>query len=155
MLNRKTLHLWLLGAASFLAFGYAELHSMSVEASADQPETARTMPVTRESPTNAVEGQALYARRCGACHSLDANRIGPRHRGVVGREAGSLPDYDYSDALRRATFIWDAEILDRWLTNPEATAPGQKMGFRLSNADERAQIVAFLEANSETTSAIE
>jgi cytochrome c len=89
-------------------------------------------------------GAALYERRCGACHALDANRVGPRHRGLYGRQAGSLSDYDYSPALRDAALIWDAAALDRWLSDPEALIPGQRMGFRLGKADERRDIIAYL-----------
>lgn len=93
---------------------------------------------------NADNGEALYEARCGACHSLDANRVGPRHRGLLGRRAGSLDDYAYSAALRRARFRWDAAQLDRWLADPEAVVPGQKMGYRVADAADRADLVAYL-----------
>ena len=41
---------------------------------------------------DAIRGEQLYESRCMACHSLDANRVGPMHRGVYGRKAGSVPD---------------------------------------------------------------
>src|SRR3546814_4760764 len=47
------------------------------------------------------EGRVLYQGRCGGCHSVETNRIGPRHRGVVGRPVASVPDYDYSPALKQ------------------------------------------------------
>ena len=50
---------------------------------------------------DAGRGEALY-EACQDCHSLDKNDVGPRHRGVFGRKAASLPDYDYSDALKSA-----------------------------------------------------
>jgi cytochrome c len=96
---------------------------------------------------DAARGERLYAARCGACHSLDANRIGPRHRGVVGRRAASLSDFNYSPALRRLDTTWDAASLDRWLTNPAAMAPGTAMGIRVAAAQERADIIAYLRAN--------
>ena len=96
---------------------------------------------------DAARGEQLYPVRCGACHSLDANRVGPRHRGVVGRHAASLSDFNYSPALRRLDVTWDEANLDRWLTNPTAVAPGTAMGIRVPSAQERADIIAYLRAN--------
>ena len=50
---------------------------------------------------DAERGEDLYERRCFACHSLDANRVGPAHRGVFGRKAGTVPVYNYYPALKR------------------------------------------------------
>ena len=97
---------------------------------------------------DADRGEMLYGSRCGACHSLDRNRIGPMHRGVFGREAGTATDFDYSDALQDSTVVWDEASLDTWLANPQAFIPGQKMFFSLRKADERADIIAFLQRES-------
>jgi cytochrome c len=86
----------------------------------------------------------LYESRCTACHSLDHSRIGPAHRGVFGRHAAQVAGFDYSPALRRTKVIWTARSLDRWLTNPEAFIPGQKMGYSISDPRDRADIIAFL-----------
>lgn len=93
---------------------------------------------------DAVRGESLYDARCEGCHSLDANRIGPMHRGVYGRTAGTVPGYSYSDALRRSRITWDNKSLDRWLTNPEGLVPGQKMGYRVDDPKDRQDIIAFL-----------
>lgn len=93
---------------------------------------------------DAERGQQLYNSRCVGCHSVDVNRVGPRHRGVVGRRAGSLPDYPYSPALAAADLLWDAVTLDRWLSDPQALFPGQKMNVRVTNAIDRADIIAYL-----------
>ena len=95
---------------------------------------------------DAAHGQALYESRCIACHSPDANRVGPMHRGVFGRRAGSLPDYTYSKALKGADFVWNDETLDKWLTNPQAFVPGQKMNFKVAKAEDRADIIAYLKS---------
>jgi cytochrome c len=78
------------------------------------------------------------------CHSLDEDDIGPRHRGVVGRAAGSVPGYVYSPGLKNSHIVWDRDTLDRWLTNPQALVPGAKMFFALPNAQDRADVIAFL-----------
>ena len=98
---------------------------------------------------DAIHGQEIYESRCVACHSVDANRVGPRHRGVFGRPAGSLTDYNYSKALQAAQFTWNAETLDKWLTNPQAFVPGQKMNFKVVNSQDRADIIAYLKTLSE------
>lgn len=91
-----------------------------------------------------ARGQQLYEARCGGCHSVAADRIGPRHAGVFGRRAGSVAGYDYSPALQRAGIVWDARTLERWLADPEALLPGQRMGYRLMDAAERAEVIAYL-----------
>lgn len=93
---------------------------------------------------DAERGGALYEARCGACHSLDAHRVGPMHRGVFGRRAGSAPGYEYSPALKGADMVWDAASLAAWLKNPEALVPGQRMGYSVADAIDRDDLVAFL-----------
>jgi cytochrome c len=92
---------------------------------------------------DASHGEALY-EACQDCHSLDKNDVGPRHRGVFGRKAASLSDYDYSDALKSANITWNEETLDKWLTDPQAVAPGAKMFFHLDNPQDRADVIAYL-----------
>ncbi len=101
--------------------------------------------VAAESPLmgDATRGKTLY-QACEACHSIDDNDIGPKHRGVVGRHAGSISDYAYSDALKKSGITWDEAALDRWLSDPSAMVPGTKMFFKLDNAKNRADIIAFL-----------
>ncbi len=93
---------------------------------------------------DAARGKALYESRCTACHSLDRSRIGPAHRGVFGRHAASVRDFNYSPALRQSRVTWTPQNLDRWLTNPEAFIPGQKMGYSVPDPQDRADIIAFL-----------
>ena len=93
-------------------------------------------------------GQSLYPAKCGGCHSLDANRIGPAHCGVVGRKPGSAPGYAYSTAVKKLGGVWTPATLDRWLQNPQAVAPGAKMYLMVGDAVQRRQIIAYLAANS-------
>lgn len=93
---------------------------------------------------DAQRGRQAYEARCGGCHSVDADRVGPRHAGIVGRRAGSVSGFPYSDALRRSSITWNASLLDRWLADPEALVPGQRMGYRVDDAQIRADIVAYL-----------
>ena len=93
---------------------------------------------------DAGRGKQLYESRCIGCHSIDENRVGPAHRGVFGRKAGSVAGYDYSPALKSSRVVWGEKTLERWLTNPEATIPGQKMGFAVPEAADRADIIEYL-----------
>lgn len=96
---------------------------------------------------DAKRGEGLYAARCGACHSIDENGAGPRHRGVFGCPAGGQPGYDYSDALRKSGIVWNASALDRFLADPNALVPGNKMAVRLANdSNDRADLIAYLKS---------
>ena len=90
-----------------------------------------------------VRGKSLY-QGCESCHSLNENDVGPKHRGVVGRKAGTVPDYAYSAALRNSGVTWDEASLNRWLINPSAMVPGTKMFFKIEDAKSRADIIAYL-----------
>ena len=93
---------------------------------------------------DAESGRALYQARCTACHSLDHNGVGPAHRGVFGRPAAQAKGFAYSDALKASRLVWTEDALDRWLANPEAMVPGQRMGASVPDSKERADLIAFL-----------
>ncbi len=97
---------------------------------------------------NAERGKELYESRCVGCHSLDANRIGPKHRGVFGRRAGSIEGFTYSPAVQNSGVVWNDETLVRWLSNPQEVIPGQRMNFRVSQPQDRVDIVAYLKKES-------
>lgn len=96
---------------------------------------------------DAMRGEKIY-EGCQDCHSLDKDEVGPRHRGVYGRAAGSLPDYPYSPALKNAGFVWNDQTLDQWLTDPEKMRPGVKMFYHLDAAQDRADVIAYLKTLS-------
>ena len=91
-----------------------------------------------------ADGQALYQAKCGGCHSLDANRIGPAHRGVVGRRIATAPGYPFSPAIKKLAGVWTPARLDSWLQNPQKFAPGSKMYLMVPDADKRALIIGYL-----------
>lgn len=91
-----------------------------------------------------ARGQQLAESRCFACHSLDAHRVGPALRGVVGRKAGKAEGYFYSQALAAATHTWTVAGLKAWLTDPENVVPGQEMNYSLTEAQDREDVVAYL-----------
>ena len=100
-----------------------------------------SVPVARAGSKN---GQDLFERRCTGCHRLDDVRTGPHLRGVFGRAAGSDPGFPYSKALKLSHLTWNEATLDQWLTDPDAVVPDSDMAFRVSKADERAEIIAYL-----------
>jgi len=106
--------------------------------------TACAVAAPAAADSDAAHGEALYNSRCVACHSPDANRVGPRHRGVVGRTAGTVPDFNYSKAVKNSGVMWTEETLDKWLTNPQAFIPGQRMNFKVADPADRADLIAYL-----------
>lgn len=91
-----------------------------------------------------LRGAALYQTSCTACHAIDSNKVGPAHRGVLGRRVGSLPGYRYSDELARSRLRWTPQTLNLWLEDPEELVAGQRMGFQVDSAQERADLIAYL-----------
>jgi cytochrome c len=127
-------------ASVLLAFGI-----WSAGSAAPEPQSASAP------EGDAIRGAEIYNSSCGGCHSLDANRIGPAHRGVVGRKAGSAPTYTYSPALKASGITWTPENLDKWLTDPRGFVKGAKMGFRLNDAQLRADVIAYLTEEGKRT----
>ena len=95
-------------------------------------------------PGDVVRGQVLYAAQCTACHAINAHKTGPAHRGLVGRRVGSAPGYKYSDELAASRLRWTAQTLNAWLADPEDLVPGQRMGVQVDDAQERADLIAWL-----------
>lgn len=102
------------------------------------------MASANSSAQSVERGRTVYQEHCAGCHSVDAHREGPAHRGVVGRRAGALKDYTYSPALRGSKLLWTRATLRAWLTDPEALIPGQAMDYSLDDAQERDDVVAYL-----------
>ena len=93
---------------------------------------------------DAVAGRSAFEKRCTGCHALDHEKTRPRLAGVVGRKAGTIPAFPYSDAVKKSGVVWNESVLDKWLTDPETVILYTDMAFRLDNPVERAAIIAFL-----------
>jgi cytochrome c len=93
---------------------------------------------------DAVRGRAVFEKRCTGCHALTQNREGPRLNDVFGRRAASVAGFNYSEALKKMDVRWNRETLNRWLTDPDAMAPGTDMTFRVIRAVERADVIEYL-----------
>jgi cytochrome c len=91
-----------------------------------------------------VHGEEVYAR-CLACHALATNRVGPRHCGLIGRRAGTVPGFDYSPAMKRSGLVWNEKTLDRFLANPLKVVPGTAMTYDgVPDRKDRADLIAYL-----------
>jgi len=97
-------------------------------------------------------GQVLFNNTCRTCHTVKEgdNRLGPTLAGVIGRKAGSLADYPFSDAMKKSGVLWDEATLDRFIENPEAVVAGNAMKpyTGVSSPEDRATIIAFLKTQS-------
>ncbi len=110
---------------------------------------AASGPITVAGPAataaDPARGQAIYAR-CAACHSLNRNRTGPRHCGLIGRRAGSVPGFEYSAAMRAAGIVWTQSTLDRFLAAPMRVVPGTTMGYAgIGDEQDRRDLISYLE----------
>ena len=93
---------------------------------------------------NTLRGETVYTR-CLACHALTYDRTGPRHCGLFGRRAGSVPGFSYSDAMKNAKIVWDEETLNVFLAAPLVAVPGTSMGYAgISDPQERSDLIAYL-----------
>jgi cytochrome c len=94
-----------------------------------------------------VAGQKGFAR-CGVCHAVGpgaAKKLGPQLNGLIGRKAGSLPDFTYSPAMKASGIVWNQKTLDAYLLAPAKLVPGNKMAFPgLPVNKDRADLIAYL-----------
>ena len=102
---------------------------------------------------DAAKGEQTF-NKCMACHNADkggANQMGPNLWGVLGAPIGEGRGFAFSDALSKKGGSWNWDNLSQWLTSPKAFAPGTKMTFAgLSNPQDRANVIAFLNAHSDS-----
>ncbi len=101
---------------------------------------------------DAVAGKIVY-KKCMACHSADKeqNRVGPHQVGVVGRKAGAVEGFKYSDAMiAKGTegLVWDEANIAAYMKDPKGFIPGNKMAFAgLKDDQQIADLIAFLKAD--------
>jgi cytochrome c2 len=91
-------------------------------------------------------GQTIF-NRCKICHSLEAgkNMVGPSLHGLFGRKAGSVDNYTYSGAMKDSRVVWDDDTLAKYLRDPKAFIPGDKMAFPgIKDDNQIADLLAYL-----------
>ena len=101
--------------------------------------------------TSAVEGAKVF-KKCAACHSIaegGGNKIGPALWGVLGRPAGTIPDYKYSKAMAAHGKNWSFEEMNGFLIKPKGWIKGTKMSFAgLKKAKDRAAVILYMNENT-------
>ncbi len=105
---------------------------------------------TAVSDADVARGRQVY-KKCQACHSLEPgkNGLGPTLAGIVNQKVAHVASYKYSPAMKASDLTWDAETLDRYLTDPQKVIPGNRMPFPgLKTENERRAVIAYLVANS-------
>jgi cytochrome c len=91
-----------------------------------------------------IHGKELFVA-CLACHTEHADALGPSLKGVVGRKAGSLEGFRYSNAMIRSGIVWDDSSLRDYLRDPQAKVRGNHMPFSgFANASDADDVVAYL-----------
>lgn len=107
---------------------------------------AWAMALPAQAAGDPAKGEKIFTR-CKACHTAQQgqNRVGPSLFGVVGRTSGSAPGFNYSPAMKNAKVTWTPENLDKYLTDPKAFVPGNKMAFPgVKDTQERQDVIAYL-----------
>ena len=95
---------------------------------------------------NAARGEARF-QDCAACHRLEAgaNHVGPSLHDIFSRKAGELADFRYSPAIKRSGITWTPETLDKFITDPQAVVPANRMPYAgMVNASDRADLIEYL-----------
>jgi cytochrome c len=101
---------------------------------------------------DAAAGKKVFAK-CMVCHDAtsDKNKVGPSLLGVVGRPAGSVANFHYSDAMKEAGaggLVWDEANLAEYIKAPKTKVPGNKMAFPgLKEDADIANVIAYLKAD--------
>jgi cytochrome c len=97
-----------------------------------------------------AKGAKVFAR-CKACHEIakEQNKVGPHLVGILGRKAGAVASFKYSDAMKSSGITWDEATLGQYLENPKGYIPGNKMAFAgLKKSDEVAAVIAYLKQSA-------
>lgn len=100
-----------------------------------------------ETAAAAAGGKPAVFAQCAACHSVEPgkNGVGPSLAGIVGRKAGTVAGFAYSDANKNSGLTWDEATLDEYLTAPMKKVPGTKMSYAgLADAAKRKELIEYL-----------
>ena len=96
-----------------------------------------------------AKGKAAFVRQCAICHTAEKggdNRFGPNLFGIVGRTAGAMPGFTYTNAFKnRANWEWTEDAIGGWMMFPSTMVPGTAMGVFQGIAEkDRDDLVAYL-----------
>lgn len=106
---------------------------------------------TADAQGDPEKGEKVF-NKCKACHVVDKeqNRVGPHLVGILGRPAGSVEGFKYSDAMQSSDVVWEEETMAAYLKDPKGYIPGNRMVFPgLRKDEEIADLLAYLQEESE------
>lgn len=95
--------------------------------------------------------EKLASNHCAVCHTFqkgEPNGQGPNLFGLIGRTAGSVPGFAYSDGFQKAMAgaVWDRNLLDAWLLDTQTVAPGNAMTYFQEDPVKRARIIQYIQS---------
>ena len=131
------MHMTRLRATRAIGLGFCGALLVAQTAGAQMPLPAAKPP----------DGAALFKQQCATCHTTnlsDPVRQGPSLFKIVGRPAGKIDGFHYSNGFAKADFVWDEARLDAWLTDPQEMIPGAVMAYRQAKPETRAAVIAYL-----------
>ncbi|KFF45969.1 cytochrome C [Pseudomonas sp. BRG-100] len=98
---------------------------------------------------DAEAGGKLFTKTCGGCHSIGEGArggFGPQLNGIIGRPAGTTPDYQYSDAMKNSGVVWTRDKLTAYIEDPKSVVSGTRMIFwGISDPQKIENILAYLD----------
>lgn len=139
--------MWLVGR-SWLVVGCGVLVAIAFTTRAHA-----ALPAVALAKAGDVEKGKTAFEQCAACHSIDGTGEydGPSLKGIIGRKAGSLEDYRYSAAMKRSDVTWDAASLDKYIADPQAFIPGNRMAFAgMADKSQRDDLIEYLTVATKT-----
>ncbi|MES1195954.1 MAG: c-type cytochrome, partial [Steroidobacter sp.] len=118
--------------------------------------SATLMNTTAAKAADIVAGKEIFRAQCSLCHSAESDdnggAQGPDLHDVFNRAAAGAGNFGYTDALKKSGLIWNAATLDRFLASPAATVPGTTMAIAISDAAQRADVIAYFQTLKRNTS---
>ncbi|MCK5445975.1 MAG: c-type cytochrome [Rhodospirillaceae bacterium] len=95
---------------------------------------------------DAADGEDYFKKKCKACHSIEAgkNGAGPNLAGIMGRQVAST-DFSRYLGLKDMDFVWDADSMDAFLTDPGEFVGGKSMVVKVKEEDDRADLITYME----------
>lgn len=110
-------------------------------------ERTKTETVKKEPVIKLSLGKKAFIQ-CAACHNLkegEPHKVGPNLHGIFGREAASLTDFNYSEALSNSDIVWNEDHIRNWLTKPSDYVPGTTMAFiGIQNKEQQDALIDYL-----------